>query len=132
MTKCEDLVRIVNDEFARCLDHAFEQRFETKLETSWNIFTFGMVSVRADGEDLTIDQSLFIENWSAGYSTAMTVAGAAQFALDRRRPRDSGRHAERENERSSVEAEGCQSGPKGIAQPSPTPSPPSPDRSKGA
>lgn len=31
--------------------------------------------------------------------------------------RDSGRHSKRENERSSVEAEGCQSGPKGIAPP---------------
>lgn len=86
MTKCERLCRAVNDSFAISLDHAFEQRFETKLETAWNLIAFTHVSARADDEPLTHEQTMFIEAWSRGYSCANNVAGATQHLLDRKSP----------------------------------------------
>ena len=84
MTKCERLCREINDGFGKCLDHAFEQRFGSELNTTWNVFTSALVSNRADGEPFTEAQLRFIEAWSAGYECAMNVAGAAQFLLDRK------------------------------------------------
>lgn len=85
MTKCEELCREVNDGFGRCLEHAFKQRFDSELDTIWNLFTFSLVSNRADGEALTEPQWQFIEDWSAGYQCAMNVGLATQHLLDRKR-----------------------------------------------
>lgn len=74
-TKLEACRLRVNDSFAERLDTAFEIKFPgVKLETRWNLFAGpcgSLVSVRADGRELSKEQHTWVSAYSDGYGEAM-------------------------------------------------------------
>lgn len=47
------------------LDAAFKRKFGVKVETSWNIISFGYVTRRADDKPMTKAMRDFISGWMA-------------------------------------------------------------------
>mgnify|MGYP001598132268 CR=1 FL=1 len=74
MTKLERMHNRLNDDFPKVLAKAFWDKFDTPIETTFDIFgTMRMISRRMDGEEFTPDQFAWIEYYSQGYSDAMRM-----------------------------------------------------------
>ena len=72
-TKLEKMARELNGRFTDELDAAFQVKFGVTLETTWNIFSMQLVSLREDGEDMTPEQHAFVTGYSQGYGKALEM-----------------------------------------------------------
>lgn len=72
-TKLEKMFCEMQESYRESFTSAFMERYNTPLETNFNIFNMALVSVRADGVDFTPEQHAFVTGYSEGYGKAVNI-----------------------------------------------------------
>jgi hypothetical protein len=75
-TKMNKMVTAINDQFSDTIGVAFNEKFQRKIETRFNIFSMQLISTPADEGEFTPEQHAWITSYSDGYSAALNVAQA--------------------------------------------------------
>ena len=82
MKKNVKIANKLNEFFGERVNSAFQHKFGVVIDTGFSLAAMAVVSNRADGEDMTPEQLLWLAAFSDGYADAMSQVRSELYSTE--------------------------------------------------